>query len=108
MSPSRFQGYPGEKGSSDIIDFNGELLEALRVSEIKASAIEVKLTASLSTFSSSTVSDRSGKQVQEPKPGYLFFANLIHVSSWQAINTITISVICGVCMVLVEWFNTNT
>lgn len=45
MSLSRFQGYPGAKGSSDIIDFNGELLEALRVSEIKASAIEVRPTA---------------------------------------------------------------
>lgn len=26
------KGYPGEKGSSDIIDFNGKLLDAFRVS----------------------------------------------------------------------------
>ncbi|TWW54992.1 hypothetical protein D4764_09G0000410 [Takifugu flavidus] len=47
-------GYPGEKGSSDIIDFNGELRDAFR-----------------------------------------------------AISTITISVIWGLCMVLVVWRNTN-
>lgn len=32
------QGYPGEKGatgSSDIIDFNGKLLDAFQVSDIK-------------------------------------------------------------------------
>lgn len=115
MSPSRFQGYPGEKGSSDIIDFNGELLDALRVSQSKASATEVRPMASLSAAHlqpSTTASDRSGKQVQEQKRkkelGYLFFAKLIHISSWQAINTVTISVTYGVCMVLVEWFNTNT
>lgn len=34
------QGYPGEKGtagSSDIIDFNGKLLDAFQVSDIKVS-----------------------------------------------------------------------
>lgn len=34
-------------------------------------------------------------------------AKLIHISSRQAISTITISVIWGLCMVLVEWRNTN-
>lgn len=34
-------------------------------------------------------------------------AKLIHISSRQAISTITISVIWGSCMVLVEWRNTN-
>lgn len=36
--PSLLQGYPGEKGtagSSDIIDFNGKLLDAFQVSNIK-------------------------------------------------------------------------
>lgn len=28
------QGYPGEKGSSDVIDFNGKLLDAIQVSNI--------------------------------------------------------------------------
>lgn len=65
MLSSRFQGYPGEKGSSDIIDFNGELRDALRVSGIKASAIEVRLTASLCAAHRQpfiTVSDRSGAE----------------------------------------------
>lgn len=34
------QGYPGEKGatgSSDVIDFNGKLLDAFQVSDIKLS-----------------------------------------------------------------------
>lgn len=116
MSPSRFQGYPGEKGSSDIINFNGKLLDALRVSEIKASAIPASLTASLCAVHHQlfiTLSDRSGADTNKSrswkgKLGYLFFTKLIHIFSWQAINTVTISVICGVCMVLVEWFNTNT
>jgi len=37
---SLLQGYPGEKGvagPSDIIDFNGKLLDAIQVSDIKAS-----------------------------------------------------------------------
>lgn len=103
ISLSRFQGYPGEKGSSDIIDFNGELLDALRVSEIKASATEGRFMAWFVSCTPSAVRDgvrsfrRGGKQVQElqrKKLGYFFFASLIHISSRQAINTVTISVIC--------------
>lgn len=58
-----FQGYPGEKGSSDIIDFNGELLDAFRVSEIRTSATEVRFTARSCTTqrqASITMSDHSG------------------------------------------------
>lgn len=70
MPPSWFQGYPGEKGSSDIIDFNGELLEALRVSEIEASATEVRLTAPSCAAHRQpfiTVSDRSGAEANMPR-----------------------------------------
>lgn len=40
LSPHVFslQGYPGEKGnagSSDIIDFNGKLLDAFQVSDVR-------------------------------------------------------------------------
>lgn len=83
ISLSRFQGYPGEKGSSDIIDFNGELLDALRVSEIKASATERQIYGLIVSCAPSAIRDgvrsfrRAGKQVQElqrRKLGYFFFA----------------------------------
>lgn len=86
ISLSRFQGYPGEKGSSDIIDFNGELLDALRVSEIKASATEGRLVAWLWAAHHqpfTTVSDRSGAQAnkcrscKEKKLGYFFFISFL-------------------------------
>lgn len=41
------KGSPGEKGSSDIIDFNGKLLDAFRVSVIKVSINEARLIVTL-------------------------------------------------------------
>lgn len=73
MPLPRFQGYPGEKGSSDIIDFNGELRDAFRVSASQASAIDVRFTAPWCTVCRQafiTVSQafrHEGKQVQELK-----------------------------------------